>query len=149
MLERMPSSTQPTRESGLRIRVAPEAVEIVDWPLVQRPLSSAAALLVAGAASGLAGYAAQSGTVAAVVAMLLCLTCPEKIPDAPLGVRLKAFRVAAGLNKKSLATRAAVGVAILSPWERRRREPLWPRAVRLVRVPGLGLGTLGIEDGEG
>jgi hypothetical protein len=73
MLERMPPSTQPTRESGLRIRVAPEELSLIDWPLVQQPLSSAVALFLAGGASGLAGWAARSWIVTAFVAVLMCV----------------------------------------------------------------------------
>jgi hypothetical protein len=59
----------------MRIRVAPENVSLVDWPLVQRPAASALALLVAGAASVGAGWATQSVIVGLLVAgsLAVCL----------------------------------------------------------------------------
>jgi hypothetical protein len=52
----MPSSARHPRDSGLRIRVAPEEVSLVDWPLVQRPVSSLLALALAGGVSWLVGW---------------------------------------------------------------------------------------------
>jgi hypothetical protein len=74
----MPSSVRPSRDSSLRIRIAPEDVTLRDWPLVDRPVGSLAAIGLAAAVSVLAGWAANSplagGGVALVLAAILWKT---------------------------------------------------------------------------
>jgi hypothetical protein len=70
----MPSSIPSTRESSTRIRVAPEEVTVVDWPLRDRPIASSLALSLAAGMSWLAGWAIDSPWAGAVVAGLLALT---------------------------------------------------------------------------
>jgi hypothetical protein len=64
----MPSSIRPHRDPALRIRVAPEEVTIAHWPLVQQPIASLLALVLAGAASWVAGRAAGQWGVGLLVA---------------------------------------------------------------------------------
>ena len=70
----MPSSARHPRETGLRIRVAPEEVRLTDWPLRQRPFSSFVALALVGGASWLVGWAAQRWEVGAVAALVMAVT---------------------------------------------------------------------------
>jgi hypothetical protein len=70
----MPSSIRPTRDSSLRIRVAPEEVTIRDWPLVDRPLASLAAIALAAGLSCLLGWAADSLLLSGAAAVLLAAT---------------------------------------------------------------------------
>lgn len=70
----MPSSIRPTRDSSLRIRIAPEEVTLRDWPLVDRPLGSLAAIGLAAGLSWLAGWAVGSWLVGVFVGALLALT---------------------------------------------------------------------------
>jgi hypothetical protein len=69
----MPSSLKPTRDSGLRIRVAPEDVIIRDWPLVQRPGGAIAALALAAAASCLVGWQTARWELGAAAGAALAL----------------------------------------------------------------------------
>jgi hypothetical protein len=75
----MPLSFTSSRDSSLRIRVAPEELVLVDWPLRQQPLGSAAALLLAISASSLAGWVTRSPLVGAAVAAVLLLTLWRKL----------------------------------------------------------------------
>lgn len=70
----MPSSIRPTRDSGLRIRIAPEELTLRDWPLIDRPLGSLAAIGLAAALSWLVGWAIGSPLVGGAVATLLAVT---------------------------------------------------------------------------
>lgn len=70
----MPSSIRHPRDSGLRIRVAPEDVTLVDWPLRQRPASSLVALGLAGGGSWLVGWATQRWEYGALAAVVLAIT---------------------------------------------------------------------------
>jgi hypothetical protein len=70
----MPSSAHQPRESSLRIRVAPEEVSLIDWPLVQRPVSSLLALALASGTVWLVGWASQRWEAAALAAVALAVT---------------------------------------------------------------------------
>ena len=70
----MSSSAHQPRESGLRIRVAPEEVTLDNWPLRQQPITSLAALALATAASCLVGWAATHWAVGAIAATALAIT---------------------------------------------------------------------------
>jgi hypothetical protein len=70
----MPLSLPASRESSLRIRVAPEELTLVHWPLRQQPVASALAVLAAAGTSGLAGWATGSPLVGGSVAAVLLLT---------------------------------------------------------------------------
>ena len=70
----MPSSARHPRDSGLRIRVAPEEVSLVDWPLAQRPVSSLIALALAGGVSWLVGWATMRWELGAIAAAALAVT---------------------------------------------------------------------------
>src|SRR5262245_19115427 len=75
----MPSSVRPSRSSqpstprDVRILVAPEELNFRDWPLVDRPLASLAAIGLAAGMGGLAGWAARTPLVGAAVAVFLML----------------------------------------------------------------------------
>src|SRR5688572_21893241 len=70
----MASSIRPPRDSSMRIRVAPEEVILASWPLRQQPLSSLAMFAVAGATSGLVGWAAGQWLVGMVAGLALATT---------------------------------------------------------------------------
>ena len=70
----MPSSAQHPQNAGLRIRIAPEPVSIIDWPLRQRPASSLAVLALAGGASWLVGWASTRWEAGAIAAAALAIT---------------------------------------------------------------------------
>src|SRR5262245_28945508 len=70
----MPSSIRRSRDSSLRIRIAPEEVTLRDWPLVDRPVSSLVAIGLAAGLSWLAGWAANSPLWGGIVAALLAVT---------------------------------------------------------------------------
>jgi hypothetical protein len=70
----MPSSIRPPRDGSSRSRLAFAEVTIDDWPLRDRPLSSAFALALAAGASWLAVLATGSPRVGAIVAVMLSLT---------------------------------------------------------------------------
>lgn len=76
----------------------------------------------------------------------LCLPCLKRHPEAAFADRLKAFRLAAGLTKAELAGRAGMTPAVLRNYERGVREPRWRHLVRLVRVLGPGLVTVGLME---
>jgi transcriptional regulator with XRE-family HTH domain/DNA-binding CsgD family transcriptional regulator len=68
------------------------------------------------------------------------LRCPACLPaDAPLGVRLRSCRLAAGLTRAGLAARAGVGVTSVHHYELGRWQPAWAGLARLLRVLGPGL----------
>ncbi len=67
----MPSSVRPARNSSLQIRIAPEDVTLRDWPLVDRPAGSLAALGLAAAVSLLAGWTANSLLIGGLVALAM------------------------------------------------------------------------------
>jgi len=73
----MPSSTTPPREPP-RIRVAPEEVTLVVWPLVQRPAASLALLALAAGTACFVGWWTRQplvgGGVAAALAVVLWRT---------------------------------------------------------------------------
>jgi hypothetical protein len=69
----MPSSIRPMRDSQVRLRAAPEEVTIDDWGLRDRPLASAAAMMLAAGASWLAGWATGSFAMGAVVVAVLAV----------------------------------------------------------------------------
>lgn len=52
----MPSSIRPTRDSQVRLRVAPEEVTVADWGLRDRPLGSSVAATVAAGVSWFAAW---------------------------------------------------------------------------------------------
>lgn len=70
----MPSSIRPTRDGALRSRLAPEELTIDDWPLRDRPLSSAVALGLAGGAIWLVVWTTGNRLAGAVIVVLLTLT---------------------------------------------------------------------------
>lgn len=70
----MPSTTKPVRQSGLRIRVTPEEVTLVVWPLARRPLGSLFAIGLAALGSWLVARATGTWWTGAVVAVCLTIT---------------------------------------------------------------------------
>jgi transcriptional regulator with XRE-family HTH domain len=73
----------------------------------------------------------------------LCLACLANHPDATFGVRLKAFRLAAGLTLKELTRRT--GVYGLAAYENGTTEPKWSNLILLIRELGIELVSLGME----
>jgi transcriptional regulator with XRE-family HTH domain len=76
----------------------------------------------------------------------LCRDCLAKWPDAPFGERLRAFRLAAGLTVRELAGRVGVADSVLHGCECDGGQRLaWSLLLRLARVLGTGLLSLGVE----
>jgi DNA-binding XRE family transcriptional regulator len=75
-----------------------------------------------------------------------CLDCLAKQPDAPFGLRLKAFRMTAGLTQAALAKLAGFVPLTISAYERGDDEPRWTNLVKLMRVLGTDLVTVGMTD---
>jgi transcriptional regulator with XRE-family HTH domain len=77
----------------------------------------------------------------------LCLACLAKRPASPFGARLKACRLAAGLTVEKLAAHSGVPAHVIRGSEAAGRCPRWERLVKLIRVLGADLVTLGLVDG--
>jgi hypothetical protein len=69
----------------------------------------------------------------------LCLACLADRPGAPFAVRLRAYRVAAGLTVVRLAARSGVGASTLWTYEAGGCPPLARNLAKLVRVLGPGV----------
>ena len=70
----MPSSAPGNSELGLRIRVAPEAVTIVSWPLRDAPLRSWAAIALAAGVGALVGRYSPSAIYGWIAFVAMCIT---------------------------------------------------------------------------
>ena len=80
----------------------------------------------------------------------LCLDCLAKVPSAPFGERLRAFRLAAGLTVGELAGLVGVTASALHWYERDRRLRLpWGLLLKLTGVLGVALLSLGMEGPRG
>lgn len=94
--------------------------------------------------TGCGATIASAGAIPSDAEGALCLPCLASRPKASLGVRLKAFRLAAGLTKLELAQRLGLSAMAVHHYETGRREPRWRHLVPLIRVLGPGLLTLGL-----
>jgi DNA-binding XRE family transcriptional regulator len=72
-------------------------------------------------------------------AAVLCLNCLAKHPEATLGQRIKAHRLAAGWTLGELSKRTGISQVRLCVFERGGAEPMWRSLVKLLRVFGVGL----------
>jgi hypothetical protein len=70
----MPSSLDIPRDSTQRIRVVPEEVTLVVWPLRQEPLSALVALAIAAAISWLVAWSSQRAWLGVLAAITLAIT---------------------------------------------------------------------------
>jgi transcriptional regulator with XRE-family HTH domain len=75
-----------------------------------------------------------------------CLGCLERRRVTRFGERLKAFRVAAGLSQREVTERTGLSRHAVLELERTGRGPAWATLLKLVRVFGAELLTLGIVD---
>jgi DNA-binding XRE family transcriptional regulator len=75
-----------------------------------------------------------------------CLECLARRPQTPFGLRLKAFRMAAGLTQEALAEATGILPANIRKYENNHVVPRWAKLVKLIRTLGGGLVTLGIAD---
>jgi transcriptional regulator with XRE-family HTH domain len=80
---------------------------------------------------------------------VLCRSYLGKQPDAPFCVRLHAFRQAPRLTQEQLGERAGQARSRVAAWERGLYPPRWTELVKLARVLGAGLLTLGLGLPEG
>jgi DNA-binding XRE family transcriptional regulator len=101
--------------------------------------------LPAVACAGCAAPIASAGALPSDDGHALCLGCLAARPDVPFGVRLKAFRLAAGWTKAQLAERANVTAMTIHHYETGAREPRWRQLAPLVCALGPGLVTLGLR----
>jgi transcriptional regulator with XRE-family HTH domain len=68
---------------------------------------------------------------------VVCLTCLKQMPDAPFGIRLKAFRFSKGLGQGELAKLSGVSLGAIHGYERAQHaQPRWENLLKLVRVFG-------------
>jgi transcriptional regulator with XRE-family HTH domain len=125
-------------EIGRRLGVTRQAV----FDVLARRLQSPAEPVVGCAGCG--SPIVSAGALPSDAGGALCLPCLACRPEAPLGARLKAFRLAAGLTKVELARRLGLTAAAVHQYEAGRREPRWRNLVPLIRVLGPGLLTLGL-----
>jgi len=68
-----------------------------------------------------------------------CLACLKQMPKARFGIRIKAYRVAAGLSQQELAEAAGISLGHLAHYEQTRDVPPWRTLGKLVVVLGVGL----------
>jgi transcriptional regulator with XRE-family HTH domain len=75
-----------------------------------------------------------------------CLDCLAKWPEALFGERLRAFRLSRGMTTAELALKVGISVASLNSLESKEPYGLtWPNLLRLTRVLGVELLTLGLD----
>jgi transcriptional regulator with XRE-family HTH domain len=77
-----------------------------------------------------------------------CLDCLRDRPQLPFGVRMKAFRTAAGWTQAELAQRVKLSRARVQRYELGEAEPRWRDLLKLIKALGAGLATLGIVESE-
>jgi transcriptional regulator with XRE-family HTH domain len=78
-----------------------------------------------------------------------CLECLAAWPEAPFGERLRAFRLARGMTTDELALQAGLSFHLVNSYERPQAVRFdWPTLLRLARVLGPGLLSLGLEGPE-
>jgi transcriptional regulator with XRE-family HTH domain len=77
---------------------------------------------------------------------VLCLACVERDPETPFGVRLKAFRLAAGMTQLQLAERTAIHPQRIADMEfSATANPTWVQVIAFMRVFGPDIVCLGIK----
>ena len=74
-----------------------------------------------------------------------CLDCLRERPHIPFAVRLKAFRMAAGLTQAKLARKAKLPPARIRAYERGHAEPKWRNLVKLMNALGTGASYPGVR----
>jgi transcriptional regulator with XRE-family HTH domain len=124
------------RRTGMSKQGVHEALAFQRRPLTPRDVACAGCHASIPSAGALPSDAGQA----------LCLTCLRRRPNAPFGLRLKAFRLAAGLMKAELADRVGVSSMAIHHYESGAREPRWSQLAPLVRALGPGLVTLGLTE---
>ena len=77
-----------------------------------------------------------------------CLDCLRQRPETPFAVRLKVFRLIAGLTQDELAKRVKIRPGTLRRYECGNTEPSWRNLVKPMRALGTDLVTLGITKAE-
>ena len=95
--------------------------------------------------AGCGASIASAGALDSDAGQALCLSCVARRPQLAVGLRLKAFRLAAGLTKAELADRVGVSAVTIHRYEVGAREPRWRELMPLVCVLGPGLVTLGLQ----
>jgi len=125
------------RRLGVTRQAVHDALVQLSRPLPERSVPCA----------GCAAPIVSAGALASDAGQALCLRCLACRPQAEPGVRLKSFRLAAGLTKAELAQRAGVAAMTIHQYEAGLREPRWRHLTPLVAVLGPGLVTLGLRPG--
>ena len=126
-------------EIGRRLGVSRQSVQLTLRAMARVPARS-----VPCAGCGLA--IASEGALPSDAGSALCLSCLAARPAAPFAQRLKACRLAAGLTKAELASRAGLTHQMLRHYEDGSREPRWRQVARLVSVLGSALMTVGLTE---
>jgi transcriptional regulator with XRE-family HTH domain len=115
-------------EVGRRLGVCKQGAATLLRPLRQTPAVACAGCGAAIVSAGALPRDAGTG---------LCLPCLAGHPDAGLGQRLKAFRLAAGLLQKELARKAGVREPTIAAYEQARFRPRPTALARLARALGV------------
>jgi DNA-binding XRE family transcriptional regulator len=68
-----------------------------------------------------------------------CKACLAKYPRAPIGERIKTFRISADLTTAELAKRTGVPWSRIRAFEGGKTQPVWHHLKKLLRFFGLGL----------
>jgi transcriptional regulator with XRE-family HTH domain len=107
------------------------------WSLLHgRPLRTAARAVHC---TGCGVLILSPGALRRDAATALCLACLRARPAVPFAQRLQALRLAAGLSRAELATRAGVAPGSLRAYEEGVRSPQLRSATRLAGVLGADL----------
>jgi DNA-binding XRE family transcriptional regulator len=77
-----------------------------------------------------------------------CLDCLRQRPETPFAVRLKVFRLIAGWTQAELARRAQLSHATIRRYETGEAQVKWPNLVKLMRLLGTDLVTLGVAQDD-
>ena len=73
---------------------------------------------------------------------VLCVACLGRLPDVPLGTRLKTLRLADNLSVAQLSEKSGLSRAAIGNYERGRGQPSGASARKLARALGVSLPTL-------
>jgi ribosome-binding protein aMBF1 (putative translation factor) len=75
----------------------------------------------------------------------LCVDCLSLLPEPTFAQRLKTYRLVAGLSVEELAGRTRLLRQLLSDYERGAGTPNWETLVKLLRVLGTEMVTVGFK----
>ena len=127
------------REQGLTLAEVGRELGISRQAAEQLVRAAGAAHLGVVRCARCGGPLARPALRGRVPSSALCRACVEQSPDVTFGQRLRAYRLAAGLNQATLAGQAGVPENSIGKYERDRAEPCADHVAQLARVLGPGL----------